>query len=634
VSPLRVVDLLAVYFLSGTLSAFVSRRTTETLALILPGFIFGLLIGALYLGTVGHILAYAAISAAAYYSAALLAIRTYKNRSLPVAGLLGGGVGAFSLFLALTFLGGYDLNLIGCVSAVVLGGLIGIVFIVISVADSKEGFHEWPLLVLAFFLWQSAVGLVIDSYISGNTDKAIFARGWPEYASRPLVLLVPLIISIVELMRLSPPMRHDEGVPAVTQRASYRDLPTALTRHTWLALSYALVSICLIYALGLWPSASLMFFAFLIPTLGAIIYVTSGNPVLWVRLPIAWLLTNLIVWTYNMDSDAMPWAVNALWVGVILVVTYWLTVAVSSSAAEFRQSRRLQSVTAAFAWLFSAWGATLQIAFIALLVIKYALGDAPRSSAGASLVWVLHVIRLTSPVVWLPSGVFAVGIIIFAVFLFGDFPYKAADFKDVLPIDLPPVISEIASMIRIPIWLLAIIFGFLGHFTKLIGKALLWFGDRWLGRFILSTMGLVVPILTLIAGHHAIFCAMASISASISARSGSMWGSLAVFLVAHLLILWALFMYVVSLAPLGIDVFPVSARKAISYVSEYLHEEGFVVAEAVGKAFALYGIIFIAVPVAALLPGGGGWGIFSLCYLGIICIFALFYLLKAIPRKR
>jgi hypothetical protein len=113
-----------------------------------------------------------------------------------------------------------------------------------------------------------------------------------------------------------------------------------------------------------------------------------------------------------------------------------------------------------------------------------------------------------------------------------------------------------------------------------------------------------------------------------------MWGSLAVFLVAHLLILWALFMYVVSLAPLGIDVFPVSARKAISYVSEYLHEEGFVVAEAVGKAFALYGIIFIAVPVAALLPGGGGWGIFSLCYLGIICIFALFYLLKAIPRKR
>ena len=410
---------------------------------------------------------------------------------------------------------------------------------------------------------------------------------------------------------------------------SYRDLPAALTRHSWLALSYALASVILIYTLGLWSSGSLLFFAFLVPTLASAVYVTSANPDLKVRLPVLWSLTALIVWAYRVAGDMrnVAWPVDLLSLGVIFLIVYWLTLAVRVSKAEFNENKRAENTTAALGWLLSTWGATLQIAFIALLFVKYVLHDIlSDSSLGRVVVGALQTIRLTSPVMWLPSGVFAIGITFFAVLLFADFPYHAMDFKNVLPTKLPPVANEIFAAIRIPVWLVVVIIGFLIHFVYLLGHAFLKFGDKWAGRFLLVMVALIAPTLTLLAGHSAFFSAMWRISQNLSGRSGG--NAFFLFLTVHVFVLLGLFLYVVASAPIGLDVFPISVRKAPPLIKEYFAREGFLAAQAIGKAFALYGIVFLAVPLASLLPGGTKWGVFSTCYTAMIAGVAVVYFLR------
>jgi hypothetical protein len=411
----------------------------------------------------------------------------------------------------------------------------------------------------------------------------------------------------------------------------YRDLPAALTRHSWLALCYALVLVLVIYGLGRWLSASLLFLFFQLPTLAAAIYVTSGDPYLRFRLPLLWILTAVITWSYSTAKSlrGVAWPVEILSAGIVLLVAYWLINAVRKSKAEFREKKEGANSTSAFAWLFSAWGATLQIVFLALLPLKHFLqAMLSRSIVGVYLIQALEMIRLTSPMMWLPSGLLVMGLIFFAVLRFADYPYHAVDYKTVLPSKLPPGLNEVLAAIRVPVWLVVVIIGFLIHFVMLLRQVLIDFGDEWLGRFLLVLSALAFPVAILVFGHTSFFWATEQIHANLSGSAGSFWLSLLLLLTIHLLVLLGLFLYVVASAPLGMNVFPISTSWVGFYIKGYLRNEGFPAAQAIGKAFALYGIVFLAIPLATLLPGGSSWGIFSSTYTLMIIGVSVGYVLK------
>jgi hypothetical protein len=411
--------------------------------------------------------------------------------------------------------------------------------------------------------------------------------------------------------------------------ASYRDLPSALTRHVWLALMYALVSVISIYMLGLWHSPSILFFAFELPTLAVATYVTSGNPDFRFRLPLIWSLTALATWAYKLSvapQNSSTWPSEVLSLCIIFLVAYSLVEAITSSISEFRYNSRGDSVAGALAWLLSAWGATLQITFIALLPLRNLMqGSLVNSFLGHGLLVSLLAIRLTSPLMLLPFGIFAIGMTLYAALRFGGNPYEARDFKDVLAIDLPPIFSELFAAIRVPVWLVVVILGFLVHFVQLLIQSFLEFGDKWAGRLLLVCAALVLPVTSLLLGHASFFGAMNRVYLYLSGDVAGFWSSIGLLLTVHFLCLGGLFLYVVAVAPVGLEVVPIPARVAPVFAGEYFRREGFLAAQATGKAFALYGLVFFAVPLASLLPGGLGLGMFSIAYMALITTAAVAY---------
>jgi hypothetical protein len=639
-------DLLKIglpfYLLSSLLSALAAKRTPEDWRHLLPGLIFGIMHGLMHFGSVGKILTYAALCAAAFYTAVLVAIsvegKASKSKLVEgvnsnlLVGLIAGAWGSLCVSIVVGLLTANQLGIGDYARTVFIGGISGAAFLVILNSGSTRYstlFADFLVPFAAFFLWQWTVGVSIDSSYFSSGAYMVEPESMKVTAGRfgeLMFVLIPVFLISCPVFSVGERRMHaDSG-------STYRDLLADLTRHSWIILTYALASVVLIYALGFWPSVSLLFFVFLVPTIAAVSYVLSANPILQMRLLMIWSITTLIAWAYKnalMVSD-VSWASDALSLGLILVVIYWLSLAISSSKEEFVANQRRENTTSALAWLLSTWGATLQVAFVSLLVVKYLLhGVLATSTLGSGLVHVLEAIRLTSPVMWLPSGVFAAGMIFYAVVLFTYLPYVAPDFKDILPAKFPPVVNDLFAAVRIPVWLVVVIIGFLVHFVSLLGYAFGEFGEKWLGRFTLLITALIAPTLSLLLGNLAFLHAMSFVSANLMGQGDiGLWASLLMVLIVHGLVLSALFLYVISVAPMGCDVVSVSIRTVPGHLKRYFAEHGFSAAQAAGKSFALYGIVFLAVPLASLLPGGAHWGVFSTCYTAIIAIAAILYVLK------
>jgi hypothetical protein len=610
---------LAIYPLSALISAFLGQRAPRARN-ILPGLTFGLLHSFLHFRTLAATLAYAALSGLAYYVAVSIAVSFHDRWPIVYYGFAAGAAGAAGLALSVSLLSNRIFSMKSYGLTIALGGLGGIIFLYMVLRSKSTRPVEWLSIVAAYLLWQSGVGISIDL---STSLKPLQAIQWSDLVNGSTLPVVSAIIAFCVIAGFVSEKREDESDNSAA--AGYRDLPAALTRHSSLALTYALLSVTLIYTLGIWPSPSLLFFAFIAPTMIAVIYVLGSSRALRLRLMIIWLSTTLIAWASRIDQT--PWTANLLSVAMTGLLIYWLVLAVDASVADFGNQFRDQNGIAAVAWLLSTWGATLQLAFIALLIVRYLLGDQlSHSSIGSRLIGVLRLVRLTSPVTWLPSGILIVGIIFFAVSRFADLPYEATDFKNVLPAKLPPVVSEIVAAIRIPLWLVVVIIGFLGHFVTLLWQSLLEFGDKWLGRFALVCIALVTPVILLVVGHLSFLRAMSIVSINLSHGSGGLWAAAAMIMAVHSLILLALFLYVLATASPGLDILPIPIRMVPSVLIDYLVREGFPAAQATGKAFALYGIVFLAVPLASLLPGGAGWGTFSSCYTVLVILVASFYL--------
>jgi hypothetical protein len=311
-----------------------------------------------------------------------------------------------------------------------------------------------------------------------------------------------------------------------------------------------------------------------------------------------------------------------------VALIYWLAQAIRASSTEYRDKKRSENTVAAIGWLLSAWGITLQLTFVALFPIKRLYGDAFGGSLlGSQLTHMLEAVRLTSPFAWFPAGIFVIGLTFFVVLRFADFPYHPPDFDEIFAGLYRPIVNEVVAAIRIPIWLIAIIIGFLVHFVGLLVQSFLEFTDKWLGRLLLAVTAIVLPTVALLIGHGAFFQAMVRISQNLAGDS-PLGKSIWLFLSVHFLVLFGLLLYVIAAAPIGLEVLSAPIREAPHYIRQHFLAEGYFAAQATGKAFALYGIIFLAVPLACLLPGGTTWGIFSTAYASTVATLALIYILR------
>jgi hypothetical protein len=134
---------------------------------------------------------------------------------------------------------------------------------------------------------------------------------------------------------------------------------------------------------------------------------------------------------------------------------------------------------------------------------------------------------------------------------------------------------------------------------------------------ILVLVAVVVPVAVFLCAHYLFLRSMHLVSTNLSHTSGRVDG-LALLVSVHAMVLLALALYVVAVAPLALASVPNSVSEAWPEIKGYFDREGYLVAHAVGKSFLIYGIVPLAVPLAALLPHGTGWGAFSITYVLLI----------------
>jgi hypothetical protein len=86
----------------------------------------------------------------------------------------------------------------------------------------------------------------------------------------------------------------------------------------------------------------------------------------------------------------------------------------------------------------------------------------------------------------------------------------------------------------------------------------------------------------------------------------------------HLLALIALCLYSLGSACMAITVGSCRLASALEQIRDECGTKVWPAAEAIGKAFCLYGILVIAVPLASLMPGSPSLGHISWLYLALV----------------
>src|SRR5579872_3589580 len=245
--------------------------------------------------------------------------------------------------------------------------------------------------------------------------------------------------------------------------ARYHDLATGLMKHTWIAILYAFGCLIGVYILGITANASIIFLAVQIPTVGITTAVLRDNKRLRWRVPLVWTITAMFVWGYSQSSPTATSQGSSNEVAacsLFALIGLWFVRGVNGSINEFKNNRQ-SPLAVSIGNTLSAWGATLQVAFLSLILIKAALIPFLKSTiVGVPLMTLLAAITLTSPVSWFPLGLLLIGLTLFAAVRFKDDPYLPKGYADVLPLKLPPLINELFSALRLPTWLCTVIFGF------------------------------------------------------------------------------------------------------------------------------------------------------------------------------
>lgn len=238
----------------------------------------------------------------------------------------------------------------------------------------------------------------------------------------------------------------------------------------------------------------------------------------------------------------------------------------------------------------------------------------------------LNAIRWTSPWSWFPMGILLFGLVLQAALLFKTDPYVPKNFEDVLAGEVPLLLAPVIAVLRLPTWLCVVLAGFISHFVRLLWESFGVFLDRWVGRLVLILLGLLLPTLLLAVAHWAVLAAMSYVTIYLSPNGDTLGNTVLTLVMVHVLALVSMCLFITAPVPLTLEIMPTPIRKIPALIESFLEADGKPAANSVGRTFSLYGSLVLAVPLAALLPGGSSLGAFSFTYIFIIVVALGIYL--------
>lgn len=422
---------------------------------------------------------------------------------------------------------------------------------------------------------------------------------------------------IAELKRGEDTKRMESQPVPISPR--YEGLAAKLIGHTWLVLTYAVLCVVLLYILQVWANMTILFVTAELPALILTTAVLRNDDGLLFRVPFTWAATALIVWgcyhasrngAFSIPNELVAFAVTC-------VVICWFARAIMGTVAEYNTT--VDENTKAVSQLLSAWGATLQVTTISLLLIQPILLPVLKATTiGVPLVASLTAIKLTSPWTWFPMGLLLLGLFLHVALLFKTDPYIPNNFEDVLADK-----GLLIEAVRLPIWLCNVMGGFIKHFLRLLRDSVGVFFERWVGRLILILLGLTLPTILLALAHWAILEAMSYIIVYLSPNGNTLGNAVLTLVVVHALVLLGLCLFVISPPLLKLEITPTASSRIRAVMESFWRVDWRPAANSVGRSFSLYGSLVLAVPLAAILPGRSSLGAFSITYSLIIAIFLL-----------
>ncbi|MDZ7363690.1 MAG: hypothetical protein ONB46_23680 [candidate division KSB1 bacterium] len=368
------------------------------------------------------------------------------------------------------------------------------------------------------------------------------------------------LINETNLRKSEKTIAISEPVPAPFE-GEYRDLLMKLMASTWVPVVYVLASLIITYVLGHVHSPIIFFTVIQIPTLIACSYVVSPNPNLTYRLPINWIATAILAaFVYASQTSETYYGYSELGdeIGMVawFFAIYWTLSAVIWSIKMRKVNKdklsRLESVEF-FGELFATWGAALQVAFIfSWIVIPFLEGITYGAATARSLAVTVEAFRGMSILRFLPVSVLLLGLLIMVSFRFQIDPYRPKTMNEVLPVKKGSLLVSLLIALRIPVWILIVIIGFINHFSKLLWESTRDFFKNFLARLCFIFVGLVLAPALLYFGHIILLKSLHLVTQYLDSETFGFFGNIKQFFIVNLLVLITLCVYVISVPPLAV----------------------------------------------------------------------------------
>lgn len=391
-------------------------------------------------------------------------------------------------------------------------------------------------------------------------------------------------------------------------QAEYRDLPTHLTRGAWVLLVYTLVSLGAVYATGAFADPNLFFVLFELPLLGIAAYVLSPAPRLRLRLPLFWSITAALVvgWRSGLGDSWM------------LALACWALVLTWMAMGVLEAIRRLDRVSGGralgrFTSIIGAW--MLAASFLFSWVGAWLRNPLEGSPPGDALLFLAEGVLATAEIRVVFGLVLMTGLMVTAASLFVRDPYEPPRPSDVRAITGDSVLGLLLRMIRWPVWIAVLVCGFTLKFFRHLVRAGQDFLDDWLARVYYAMVGLVLGPAILACGHLLVWTVAEMAMAPPGTAATGFPDQISRVATQHILGLLALGLYAASPAFVGLRWRDGEGLTGLwRRTREGFREVGQPAAISVGRGFSVLGVVVVVLPLAAMIPGGPGFGPTAVLY--------------------
>lgn len=430
------------------------------------------------------------------------------------------------------------------------------------------------------------------------------------------------------------------GFPKI-YTGQYRDLLNNVFQKTWLAVLYVVCTTALVYFLGGIHDSLTLFIVLQLPFILTGSYVLWPNPNIRYRVPIGWTTTALLLYltskfeqlnrvSSHTSSEFKTWQQNILIVSYsttiliicILVYSMYIGIAWTYKSLKGHSSKSEISI------FLAMWGATLQMVQIAAkLVLPYIKPIISENDVGRNIIKIGETSLSYSIFGFVPISLFLIGTLIFVSFSVSEDPYKPISLVDFMSVKNASSLYDFIKIVLVPLWIIFIILGFVAHLLVITVRVLIEFTENYIPRVIFIVISLVLGPTSFFVGHESLMISMKKIidymSVSEMSEKINTQSLIMVFLLIHGHILLALSIYFASICLITLRYRGETPKQIVSAVFQGIFGEGKEAAIAVTQVFSLTGILILIVPIAALIPGGPGFGAFSWVYTAIMTIMAI-----------